>query len=436
MARMPDGALVSLGPWPRGANNLAREDSVPQTAYRRGVNVDTYPGGKIRRRKGRTAVDGTPASNLWSDGSFALCTTNHGTTLCRFDPATGIEELYHGLAPEADVVYESVNHLIYVSDGIRALRVDTTDAAVRPWGVPRPAAQPTLTAVDGGLAPGAYQVAVTYSAADGEESGTMDAASINLPNGGGIRAQLPALLAETHVTTINLYVTRTNGGEFGKYGSYPIGALDVVIGPQRLGRPLFTMGLDVMPAGTAATLAGGRLLIAVDNMVIGSEPMFFGLSNPAKNTVLYPAPVDMLAAAAPGAESPGTFVAAGAKTYFLNGTDFRAATNQLAYAAGAVRGKPVYVHGDAFGIQGFPSKPLPVWIAKNGQPCVGLPDGSVFALTNARYAMDSGDYAFLGQRDLAGVHHLVASVRSPIGSAARAGDSATATLVRNGVEIP
>jgi hypothetical protein len=438
MARMPDAALVPFGPWPRGANNIAREDSVPATAFRRGVNVDVYPGGKTRRRKGHTLVDSTPARNLWSDGEYALCTSFDGTKLYRFVPGQPLVQLYDGFTLDSDIGYCSANQHVRVSDGATALRVDTTNDSVLPWGVESPPGQPSLTAADGGLDPGAYQVAITYVRADGEESGTPLAASIDLPTGGGIRAQLSgAFVYPTGVTGINLYVTPSNGGNFQLYDTYPVGALDVTITNKRPTRPLYTQGLERMPAGELATLSGGRLLVAVDNLVVWSEALFFGLTNYARNYVAYSGRVTMLAAVSPGAASTGVFVAAGEKTFFLSGNDLPSAANQLSYNCGAVRGALTYVHGDDFGVDGFPSQPLPTWLATSGVICVGMPDGRVVSLTNGRYEMRVGDRASIAQRELAGVNQLRVGVRSPRSlSVGVSSDSADTILVRNGVEIP
>jgi len=441
VARPRDADLIPIGPFPRGANNLAREDSVPATAFRRGVNVDVYPGtGKVRRRKGQTQVNELPTANLWSDGEYSLCTSLDGITLYRFDPDTNnLIELYEGLAPDADVVCCSVNHLVYVSDGVRAQRVDTSDDSVRPWGVPRPAGQPVLSAVDGGLAPGRHQVAVTAVTIEGEESGADVAAEIELPNGGGIRAVMapdPALAAGLR---INVYVTSAGGdGGFKKYGTFAQG-FDITIQNQRLGRPLYTFGLDVMPAGAFAGFAGGRLLVAIDNLLLWSQPQFYGLTDIEENYHAYAGHIDMFAPAQPGAAITGVFVASGNKTYFLNSPDgdIKKASNQIAYHAGAVRGMPTYVDGAAFGIDGFPAQPLPMWLAKNGQPCVGLPTGQVVALTNARYQMDIGERVSIAQRELEGINQVIVGIRSPASnSVGRSSDAAEVTVIRNGIAIP
>jgi hypothetical protein len=438
----PQDLISVLSPAPRGANNLAREDSVPVTAVRDAQNVDFYPGGKFRRRKGFEVLLSTPLRNIWSgDGEYALCTSEDGQTLYRVDPNVGLTELYVGLRPESDVAYTLVNDLVCVSDGVTMLRVGIMDGSVRPWGVPRPAGNPVLSAVDGGLPPGDYQVTTTHATEDGEESGSPDVASyITLPNGGGIRVQQAAFSVDPSVTRINVYVSRAGGEKLRRYGgSYPAGVLDITIGPSRLGRPLLTRGLEQMVAGHLLAFAGGRLLSAVDNLLFFSPPLYYGLVDIVRGYHAFAGAIDMIAPAQPAGASTGIFVAAGGKTYFLSLADGDVvnATSPIAYHVGAVRGTPIYIDGSALGMDGIPAQPIPVWLAKNGMPCAGLPTGQVVALTNLRYEMDVGERFSMAQRELFGINHIVVGVRNPIvGSQARAMDSAEVTLVRNGIEIP
>ena len=432
--------LASFGPFARGANNLAREDSVPQQAFRRGINVDVYPGGKTRRRKGYSVLLDTALKNIWSgDGEYGLCTSADASTLYHVDPTVGLTELYNGFRPESEIAYCLVNDTVCVSDGATMLRVGTADSSVRPWGVPRPAGNPVLSAVDGGLAPGDYQIAITYATLDREESGADTASYISLPNGGGIRCQLADFPTDTHVASINVYVTAAGGEELRWYGTYPRGALDIVVSNGRRGRPLHTMGLDQMPAGEILAFAGGRLLCAIDNLLLFSPSLYYGLTDVVRNYFAYAGRIDMVAPAQPAGASTGIFVAAGGKTYFLNMADGNVAnaTNPIAYHVGAVRGAPTYIDGAALGMDGVPAQPVPMWLAKNGMPCVGLPSGQVIALTNLRYQMDIGDRVSIAQRELAGINQTIIGVRNPqVGSVARPADVPEVTLIRNGIEIP
>lgn len=56
MAIPSDSELLSLGPFPRGANNLALENRVPRGSFRLGVNVDVTDDGRLVRRDGSELI--------------------------------------------------------------------------------------------------------------------------------------------------------------------------------------------------------------------------------------------------------------------------------------------------------------------------------------------------------------------------------------------
>jgi hypothetical protein len=191
-----------------------------------------------------------------------------------------------------------------------------------------------------------------------------------------------------------------------------------------------------MPAGSAAALVGGRLLVVVDGTLVWSAALNYGQTNLATNFIQLPGRVRMLAPTALGAVADGVFVGLDARTLFMTGPDISLAGSRLAYAYGAQQCVPVYINGDEFGIQGLPSTPLPTWLAANGTVCIGLPTGQVMSLTGGRYETRVGDRAFLAQRSVSGFEQLVVGVRNPSGSRGMASDSADSVLVRNGVVIP
>lgn len=437
MARPTDRDLLSLGPYPRGGNNFATENSVPRGSFRRGVNIEVYPGGKVRRRKGYTQVDDTASRNGWSDGAYAMCTSYDGTVLRKFVPGQELVDLHTGFREDADITYCSVNDLIYVSDGETALRVNTNDDGARAWGVPCPAGQPQLSAVSGGLFAGAYQVAAIYVADDREEGGVMQASTITVGDNAGIRVVMPAYPVPSFVEQIYIFVTPPGGSEFWLHSRVPVGAVDFTIASVKQGRPLYTMGAQPMPAGELSAHNGGRFCVAVGNLLVYSLPLHYGLTDYDTNYIPYNGKLTMIAPVSPGAASLGMFVATASRTFFLSGNDMPNASNQLAYHGGAVRGAPVYIHGDEFGIENLPSQPLPMWLSSSGVPILGLPNGQVLALTNGRYNTQVGDRVSIAQRELAGISQAVIAVRSPrIGSAGVTGDSASSVLIRNGIELP
>lgn len=436
MAAFSSRDIARLGPWARGANNVAREDSLPPSSARAMTNVDIYPGGKVRRRGGSAPVATQPlVENLWSDGHYALCTSSG--SLYRFVPGQPLQLLASGIEIEADVAYCAVNQFIYASDTQRALRVDTTNDSVVPWGVPTPLHNPALTATaNGGMAAGAYQVAITYARADGEESGATLSESIDVLAGGGIALSGFPPAPSADVTTIVIYRTTANGTEEAYTAAVPSNVVTAQLFDGALGRALTTQLLSPMPAGRAAAFTCGRLFVAVGNAVCWSEPLQYGLTNIETNYAAFSADVAMIVAASPAAQSQGVFVGTGATTYFLRGTDTDEFINTIAYHAGAVPGSAVLVSGAFFEDDTIPNVPVPVWVATNGAVCAGLPDGSVKPLTEGRFAMSTGDRASSLVREINGIRQMLVTMRPPAHkSVFAASDSVAVTRIKNGIVV-
>lgn len=435
MARPDPKDLIPSGPWPRGANNVAREDSVPRGALREAVNVDFYPGGKSRRRGGSERVlSQSSAHSAWSDGHFAMYAA--GGTLYRFVP--GATPL--ALSPirlGADLAYAAVNQYVYVSDGVQALRVSTLDNSVVSWGVATPLGLPTLTAnAAGGMNAGTYQLTITFARADGEESAAPPSAAVDVVAGGGITlTHFPPVPSD--VATINVYLTTADGTDEALISVLPANVTTAQVLSPTYGRPLKTQLMSPMPPGSDAVFTNGRLYVAFQNFVCWSEPLRFGLYQPEFNYVALPEPIALLVATSPAAQSQGVFVATASKTYFLAGTDpGKTSSVSTAYSGGAVPGSKVVVSGSYFEDEHIPNVPVPVWVSTLGTVCVGLPDGSVYPLTEGRFAMAIGDRGAAVVRELNGIRQLLFSMRPPVVSSRLvAVDSLTVTRVKNGIVI-
>lgn len=430
MARPGERDLVNLGPWPSGANNLAREDSVPGGQFRRGINVDVYPSGKVRSRPGYELALAAPgADSLWSDGTAALF--REGAELRRFLPGTTTQTVVADIDAFADIVYCAVDQYVYVSDQRRAWRVDLYAGTARPWGLAAPAGQPEAVAsANGGLHAGAYQVAITYLTADGEESGTTLAVSVDVPQHGGVQLSHIPQPHEPHVTHINVYATRVGSGTLLWHGRLPVGTTDYLVTTQHLGRELQSQHYTQMPAGHAAAFYNGVFYVAADNLLVWSPPHWYGQWGTDSNYLEFEAPIDLVTAAGPRSGGGGLFVAVGRKTYFLPGNapkEFR----QVDMAYGAVRGSGARVSGDAFEIDGLPGYELPVWVDRDGFFSIGLPDGNVQRPTSARYVMGVGEFASAFVRELRGVQQYVVAMPGPASTSRMAfSDTAEMTPVR------
>jgi hypothetical protein len=437
MARPSPGDLVQRGPWARGANNVARQDSIPSSSVRALINGDFYPGGKIRRRYGNERVAAQPRMrNGWSDGHYALGTADG--VLYRFIPGQPLKQLLTGLRVDADVAYCSVNQYIRVSDGAEAWRVNTVDDTVVPWGVATPNRQPTLTATTiGAMDAGTYQLALTFARADGEEGGATLSTSVDVLDGGGIAlSDFP--IAPPDVATIQIYLTPPNGKEESLYAVVPANATSAQLSRGPYGRALTTQLLSRIPPGTDMALANGVLFVIDGPFLFWSEYLQFGLYSPERNYVAYASNTRMVVPTAQSVQAQGIFVATETSTYFEQGTDPAKFNHTIAYHASAIPNSKVFVPGSFFDPRDqIPTIPVPVWVAANGTVCVGMPDGTVKTMTEGKFAMSVGDRGAGVVRELNGIRQLLFSMRPPVAvSRVAARDSVTITRVKNGIVVP
>lgn len=427
MSRLTEGELEQLGPWPAGANNLARETSVPSSSFREGVNIDVTDDGKVQRREGATLhLEAAEAESLFGYGTRGFFLQEG--TLQGFEVSAGQLvgpiELAEGLARDVRAAHCMVDPDLYVSDGTVALRI-APDNSVAPWALNTPSPPTVAAAATGSLTAGRYYFAVTAMLPSGEESGLSLPSLVELDDTGGATLAIPTLAAPA--TRCAIYMTKPNGSEFLLLAVIPAGSPSITINKQALGRPCATEDLDPMPAGRFAAAWNGRLLVAVDALVYWSEPMHYSLTNVAYNYMVFSEDVTMLAAVDTG---DGFFVGQGSTTYFVRGSDPAAASLKQAYTSGVVPGTLAYVPGSQLPMQNPPSQTVPVWMATNGVFCVGTPDGSVIPLSEARYAARTGyegAAAFIQQR---GTSRYVATVRNPVDNNFAVGDSISAEVVQ------
>lgn len=420
--------LSRVGPFPSGANNLALETSLPRAAFRRAVNVDVSDDGKCSRRGGRTkefeAVDPHSIFGTGNRGFFAVRDTLFGFTVdggAVSDP----EPLYSGLTLDAPLTYTLIEPDLFVSDGQVNLRI-ALDGAVDVWSLPAPTPPVMAVTASGSLQPGRYYVATSFKAWSGEEGALTTLELVELDSDGGIELTMPA--APSGAMRTMVYMTKPNGKELLLLAAVPTNVASININKQNLGRPPVTQDMDPMPAGEFSTVWNGRLLVAYDNVVVWSEPNQYGVTKLMYNYLVFSEPVTMLAAID---TAGGFYVGQESKTYFVAGADPGDARLVAAYSAGAIPGTMSMIPGARLPFEEPPVMPVPMWIASNGVFCVGLPDGSVLPLTEARYVTKKAGSgaAMFDQRH--GVSRYVATLRNPTDNNFAMTDQITAEVVRN-----
>lgn len=411
MAGVSDRGLTKAGPWPRGVDNTSQEGALPvddfgQTvALREAVNVDLSAAGRPRRRAGYLPIlSGSLVHSLWSAENldFALFVDDGALTALRPDESMFALGAYLGNHP---VSYALVNDRVYCCNRTGGRLVDSGLQAWS-WAPEQPAGQPTLTAVAGALAPGQYQVAVTFTDALGRESGSTVAAVIDLAATGGIQVtDVPAPAQGL----VNLYCSGPNATVLRLYDSaqaWPGGTM--IIG-EAVGRPLVTQHLEPMPFGDIVRFGHGRLWVARGHELFWSDPLRYGLFRPSQNRMRFNAPIDLIEPYGDGTGGAGVYVAAGNHTYWYGDADPAKWTQAIASHAGAVPGSSAVMPGSAVG-RGSDA-PVLVWLSRSGKLVVGA-GGAVTEIQNGA-VIDTADRAAPLVRDRNGDTHYVAALRAP-----------------------
>lgn len=440
MAGVSDKELIPLGPWPAGIDNLNDETNLARSddgkrviALREAVNVDLPRTGWPRRRKGyERIVQGTRVHSLWAHSSFPFLLFADGASQYGMTPAGTPWQIRAGLAPR-EIGYGFAAGDVYCSNGTQAWRVDQ-DGGISPWAVESPAHQPTLTATsDGGLDAGAYQIAFTFLDAEGRESGTGKAVTVQVAAGGGIALTDIPQPTSPDVVRGRIYATNANGDVLQQARDVLTGQAQAMLGAFTPGRPLATQFLEPLPACDIVRTLGGRLYTARGNVMRWSEALRFGLSSLKNNVRTVGERIDVMEAVGEGTDGAGLFVSDHKRTYWFGGADPTKQPRQIAYGYGAVRGSSVIVPGNVFGLQ--TTMPVAYWIAANGVALLGLPGGQIVPLRERQVVAPAASRGASLFREADGIRQVITALSDaqPQGLAVR--DRVSGRVYRNGVEV-
>lgn len=424
--RVPDNALVTRKGWPAGIDNRSKETAIPDDALREAVNVDLHAG-KVGRRNGRTLAQAGVPRSLWRSGDmpFALY-AEAGVLNGWYGPGQSFA-IGAGLSTR-DLSYALVNDRVYWTDGYRngCVLMDGTGIEL---GCPNPAHQPALTAhaTVGGLHAGKYQVAITFLAASGEESGTGLAATVEVPEGGGISlSNVPT--APASVAMVRVYVSHADGDTLYYATDLAPGQTNALIGVHTPGKPLATQFLEAMPAGHTIRWLNGRLYVADGEAIYWSEALRYGLTKLTHNR-LGLSPPAMMEPLGAGTEGAGMLVADAKRTYWLAGTDPARWSQKIVYAHGAVPGTAILVPGSMFGME--TTAEVLYFFATNGVGMLALPGGALIPQREAQTTAPAADagISVLDERD--GHRRVVTALHGTRKRGLAVADSMTVTVHRH-----
>lgn len=281
---------VVIGPFLGMNNRLPAEKlQVKEGDFvRSAVNGDFTTGATFRRRKGFTpALAGTNMHSIvgFGDDGYVV----DGNTLFRLNKDVAgalVKTAIYTVTPNAQFSFTAAPNAIYASNGKEFVRI--VGGWARPLGLPS-ADPPRVSATEGGLPAGVYQLAASFRDDDGRDSGVSMTVRIELPTGGGIMLDWVPTCPET--ATI-LYMTPPNGDTLFEVGVVKNG-IAVVSTPPEGARPVANMTAP-LPAGQIVRYHKGRLYSAAGQYLFYSEPYGLELCDLAENCLQFPEQITLV----------------------------------------------------------------------------------------------------------------------------------------------
>jgi hypothetical protein len=291
-------------------------------ALRRCVNYDIDDAGKLSRRGGSTKIySGTIVKGtLWSSDDFSrtlFVESGSLWELIEYPTGTYTPRLVRTNVGNTRMSYLDLNGNTYYTNGIQTglMLADGNDV---PWGMIGPGSQPNLTqGISGELFAGTYQVAITYIADSGEESGTGLAKTIEVAadNSSIFLSDFPASPPGT--AFIRVYVSHMDGE-----GLYRMADLHPAAPHYEIDRVSNTAAFRLQtqfgmapPPGDILEYHNGRIYIANNNILWFTEPLRYGLVKPMKGFLQFPKRITIVKAV-----DDGLYVCSD-KTYWISGAD-------------------------------------------------------------------------------------------------------------------
>jgi len=435
MAGVPDDRLVSVGPWPLGVNNLAKEGRLPTgenghpVALREADNIDIDRDGFVTRRQGTSRFHaGTLVHSLWAHADLPFGLFVDDGILNAVLPDGRVEDVDADPVGGAPVSYDLIGERAYYAS-VFASGMIGADMVPRAWAPEHPGGQPHLASTTGTLTAGQYQVAVTFMDDLGRESGSTGAVAIDLADGQGIALSSIPPANEPSTVRVNIYLTGPNDNVLRLYGSLAPNVATITLVSAANGRALQTQFLAALPPGQLTCGHNGRQFVATGRNLRWSEPLRYGMAR-STSLMRFNAPIDLMEPVGRGTEGAGLYVAAGSRTYWHGGTDPGNWNQVIASGHGVVPGTACRVTADVLGFDG--KFPVSVWLNRGGQFCVGMPGGQVVPLKRGEFVANDADRGAALFRQGAGLQQIITSLRGARHNNLAITDSVVAHIIYDG----
>ena len=410
----------------KGLNNVLRPERTEPSYLKTAENIDVDKSGGIRKRPGYTKVISGDVHSLWSEGNDCVAVIDG--TLCRINSDYSTINLVENIgdtrlhfAKEDGVIY-------YTSSGPTGIIEGNTAV---PFGIEAPNPYPSLSSTTGSLVKGEYQIALTFVASDGRESGARLAQNITVAQNTGIVVSNIPASNDSRVNSVRVYSSTPNGEVLYLVGEIPNGTSSYTIRDvSGAVTPLKSFNVYQAPNGQILRFAHTRMWIAQDNILWFSEPYSPEWWRPHTNFQVFE---ERIRAVMP--TEGGMWVAAD-QLYYLNGKDPANASRKAVEPVRAVEGSDVKIVGAYIFIENTPIGYK--WLVTTDKGVyVCFNDGLALNMTekNVAFPQAAEGTAMFVQEE--GINRYVTQLQTEQGTNnAAVGDLVTAEIVRNGVVIP
>lgn len=310
------GKTYSLSPFlgintQRSAAHLAvrQGDDVVGHFLADAVNIDVTDAGTALPREGMQPVlagDGWHSLQALHDGTAVAV---HGSEVCLLsEVAGGLQStiLRQGVSG-LPMSYARVPDALVMSDGQELLCLK--EGVLASLTMPVPEAPQISFIGEGSLPAGQYQVAMTFVAQDGKESGLSSRTVVMLPHGSILIVSPPVSWPEG-ATKAALYVSDANGDMLFFAGYVSSSIVHIPMPTDSASTPP-TLGQLPMPPGKIVRYGGGRLISATGNFLTLSQPYALSLHDPVNDFLAFPEAITLIAVV------DGGFYICADKTYFV-----------------------------------------------------------------------------------------------------------------------
>lgn len=416
---------ISISAW-KGLNNTLPPERTPQDFLKTAENVDIDRSGGIQKRSGYSQIISGNFHSLWSNGSD--CFGVKDETLVRIYSDYSTVDLVQDIGNDK-ISFEEDGDFVYFTSKTHTGIIYGN--SVIPFGIDNPNPRPKLSLGNGVLVKGTYQIAITYLAEDGRESGAGLAQVIDVPANRGISLTNIPSSTDSRIVSIRIYCSTPNGEVLYLVETIPNGTTSWRIADVHgATTPLKSFNVYPAPNGHIIRYAHGRMFIAQDNILWYSDPFAYEWWRPHSNFLYFE---DRIRAVMP--TEGGMWVAAD-KLYYIIGKDPATASRKEVEPVKVVEGSDVKIVGAYIFIDNTPIGYK--WLVTTDRGIfVCFNDGIALSLTEKNVTLpdaDEGTGIFVQQE---GINKYITLVQEKRGTDnAAVGDMVSATIIRNGVVLP